>query len=87
MAIDKDRKCAHPGCACPADPGSDYCSAQCQNQRAATNGAKCGCGHDACLQPQQPTRGNTPRGSYDPATRTQDQEKPQMNEWGVGDKH
>ena len=31
--------------------------------------------------------GGTPRGSYDPATRQPDKEKPQMNEWGQGDKH
>lgn len=84
--IDKDRKCAHPGCGCPADPGSDYCSPQCQSSKASRD-AQCPCGHDACQEPAQPTRGGTPRGSYDPATRLQDKEKPLDAAWGEGDKH
>ena len=84
--IEKDRKCIHPGCGCPADPGSDYCSPYCQSAKG-THDDTCGCGHDACLEPKQPTRGSTPRGSYDPTKRTEDEGKPLMAGWGQGDKH
>jgi hypothetical protein len=85
--MDKDRKCAHSGCACPADPGSDYCSPKCQSAKSASSDAQCPCGHPACQEPDQPTRGGTPRGSYDPVMRAQDKEKPLMDDWGQSDKH
>ncbi|WAK02646.1 hypothetical protein [Methylobacter sp. YRD-M1] len=39
------RKCAHPGCNCPARPGEQYCSDFCEN---IVGSDVCGCGHTDC---------------------------------------
>lgn len=81
----EDRKCAHPGCPCPADPGSDYCSKECQT----ANGEKkhCTCKHELCQQEQHLPQGGLPDGSYDPAMPQAVREKPLMDDWGKSDKH
>lgn len=86
MGDDKIRKCTHAGCACPADPGSDYCSPQCQASNGTRN-AQCPCTHEVCQPGQQTTREGIPGGSYDPATRQRDKEKPLVDDWGKSDKH
>jgi hypothetical protein len=83
---DKIRKCTHAGCACPADPGSDYCSPQCQASNGTRN-AQCPCTHEVCQPGQQATREGIPGGSYDPATRQPDKEKALVDDWGKSDKH
>lgn len=82
----KIRKCSHVGCACPADPGSDYCSTQCQTSDGPA-GKACSCTHEICQQGQKLGQGGTPDGSYDPATNQRDKEKPLMDDWGKSDKH
>jgi len=86
MEDGKIRKCAHPGCACPADPGSEYCSPQCQTSSASRD-AKCPCIHELCQQGQQTSQVATPSGSLDPATSQRDKEKPLLDDWGKSDKH
>jgi hypothetical protein len=80
------RKCVHAGCACPADPGSDYCGTQCQMANGAADKA-CPCNHDVCKGGQPVALGGTADGSYDPATNLRDKEKPLMDDWGKSDKH
>jgi hypothetical protein len=41
----QETKCAHLGCGCVPEPGSSYCSVQCEN---AGDGTDCGCGHPDC---------------------------------------
>ena len=86
MGDDKTRKCTHAGCACPADPGSDYCSPQCKTSNGTRN-AKCPCTHELCQQGQQTSQEGIPGGSYNPATALRDKEKPLMDDWGKSDKH
>ena len=86
MEDGKIRKCTHAGCACPADPGSDYCSPQCQTSSASRD-AKCPCTHELCQQGQQTSQGPTASGSLDPATSQRDKEKPLLDDWGKSDKH
>ncbi len=43
----KEKKCAHPACACQAKEGSDYCSTYCEGV-AKTADIDCECGHPAC---------------------------------------
>ena len=82
----QDRKCAHAGCACPADTGSDYCSAQCQTADGSSKQA-CACQHEICRQGQASSTGGTADGSYDPAMSEQVKEKPLLDDWGKSDKH
>jgi hypothetical protein len=82
----KIRKCVHAGCACPADPGGDYCGTQCQTANGAAD-KPCPCNHDVCKDGQPVARGGTADGSYDPATKQRDKEKPLMDDWGKSDKH
>jgi hypothetical protein len=83
---DKIRKCVHAGCACPADPGNDYCSPQCQASNG-THDATCPCAHELCQQGQPTTGAGIPGGSYDPASIQRDKEKPLLDDWGKSDKH
>ena len=41
------QKCAKEGCNCMAEPGSKYCSMQCQDSKKFMT-LKCACGHPAC---------------------------------------
>lgn len=45
-----ETKCAHPACNCPAEPGQQYCSTNCQESMKHGTGSRteCGCNHDAC---------------------------------------
>jgi hypothetical protein len=86
-----ERKCAHPGCPCPADPGSEYCSESCR-KGASNADLDCPCDHALCRQAQEATqRRDNPKdevsGSYDPRTAQQDLERPLTDDWGAGDKH
>lgn len=81
----EDRKCAHAGCACPADPGSDYCSPECERSNGSLNEA-CPCTHEICHQ-GQPISGGIADGSYDPAMSQQARKKPLLDDWGKSDKH
>ena len=81
-----DRKCIHAGCLCLADPGSDYCSTQCQ-MSAGNGGTACPCTHELCREKQQLGHSPTPSGSYDPAMSERDREKPLMADWSGRDKH
>ena len=48
MADEKKQKmCAHPGCTCPADEDSNYCSAYCQGV-GDTAEIDCNCGCPTC---------------------------------------
>ncbi|HUF03445.1 MAG TPA: hypothetical protein VMM38_04645 [Aridibacter sp.] len=40
-----EKECAHVPCRCKADPGSDYCSPQCERSLGKTD---CECGHPEC---------------------------------------
>lgn len=86
----EDRPCAHQGCPCPADPGSDYCCEACKSLDGAMQ-TPCPCHHELCVQAQETaklpagTRGVS--GSYDPRTRKEDQTKPLLDDWGKSDKH
>ena len=41
---DEKKMCAHPGCSCPADEGSNYCSAFCEGVgKTPTIDRNCGC--------------------------------------------
>jgi hypothetical protein len=82
----EDRKCTHAGCICLADPGSDYCSAQCQMANGAEH-KQCGCPHDICREQQELPPSGIPDGSHDPAMSTADKQKPLMDDWGKSDKH
>jgi hypothetical protein len=51
------QKCRHPGCACEAPAGKEYCSEHCEQaaKKGSTQGSAtqdsqsgCGCGHSAC---------------------------------------
>jgi hypothetical protein len=44
---DEKRMCAHPGCSCPADEGSKYCSAYCEGA-GSTPEIDCNCGCPTC---------------------------------------
>ena len=37
-----EKPCAHPRCACPAEPGKEFCSSNC---REAKTGDPCSCAH------------------------------------------
>ena len=41
------QKCATAGCNCMAQPGSKYCSTQCEDGKKFMT-LKCSCGHQAC---------------------------------------
>ena len=85
----EETRCAHPGCPCPADPDSEYCSAACQALNSPCQ-LTCPCGHDLCLQSQrtrQPGERDGVSGSFDPRMRQEDQEKPLLDDWGKSDKH
>lgn len=41
------KECAHTPCRCEAEPGSDYCSPQCE-EAAGKDVTDCGCGHPDC---------------------------------------
>ncbi len=45
-------KCAHPGCICTVEAGeqycSDYCAAQANADKAASDDNECHCGHPEC---------------------------------------
>ena len=47
MAEKKIEKCAHPGCNCPAAPGSKYCGAYCEGS-ANRPSIACNCRHAEC---------------------------------------
>lgn len=47
MEATKNTKCAHPNCSCDANPGSKYCSAQCEAMEDTPDVA-CRCGHPGC---------------------------------------
>ncbi|HEY6412489.1 MAG TPA: hypothetical protein VIX42_02305 [Edaphobacter sp.] len=47
MATKTPQKCAKDGCNCMAQPGSKYCSTQCEDAKKFMT-LKCGCGHPAC---------------------------------------
>lgn len=82
----EDRKCAHPGCICLADPGSDYCSTQCQRANGSER-EHCDCPHEMCREQQELSDEGLPDGSDDPAMSAADKQKPLMNDWGKSDKH
>jgi hypothetical protein len=86
MEEQKDRRCAHVGCPCPADPGSKYCSEQCSRTNGAANVA-CTCTHELCEQARVTTKEGIRDGSYDPNETVQEKEKPLMDDWGKSDKH
>jgi hypothetical protein len=44
--ITEANKCAHVPCQCEPEPGSDYCSTQCEKAVGETD---CSCGHPDCL--------------------------------------
>jgi len=86
----EEKQCEHPLCPCPADPGSEYCSAACQALNNASH-ITCPCGHELCRQAQRtryrPGEQDGVSGSLDPRMRQEDQEKPLLDDWGKGDKH
>jgi len=82
----EDRKCAHAGCGCLADPGSDYCSPECERSNGSM-GAICGCNHEICRQGQPVGPGGLADGSYDPEMSREVQGKPLLDDWGKSDKH
>lgn len=41
------KKCAHPGCNCPAKEGSRFCGAYCEGA-GDTAEVTCNCGHPGC---------------------------------------
>ena len=82
----EDRKCAHAGCVCPADPGSDYCGPACQTSNASRDDV-CPCSHEVCQQGQPSSREASRDGSYDPSMSPQEKEKPLLDDWGASDKH
>jgi hypothetical protein len=86
MEEQKDRQCAHAGCPCPADPGSDYCSEQCGRKNGSAT-AECSCPHELCQQARVTTKARIWDGSYDPNETTEAKEKPLMDDWGKSDKH
>jgi hypothetical protein len=45
--METKKKCAHPSCACPARPDSNYCSTYCEGE-AKTSDVICSCGHPDC---------------------------------------
>lgn len=47
MAEETQKKCAHPACICPAQPGSHYCSTSCEDAKDTTE-ISCNCGHPGC---------------------------------------
>jgi hypothetical protein len=48
MAADKKIvKCAHPGCECPVEKGTKYCSDYCESVGSRPSIA-CECGHAEC---------------------------------------
>lgn len=40
-----EKTCAHIPCGCPTEPGSEFCSADCERARNETD---CACGHIDC---------------------------------------
>jgi hypothetical protein len=46
---DRDNKCKHTNCSCPATGDSDYCSAACESAGTqGLTGIACECGHSSC---------------------------------------
>lgn len=43
----ENHKCAYPYCSCPVEPGSKYCSANCEDSRDTAE-IFCDCGHEEC---------------------------------------
>jgi Transposase DDE domain len=86
MSVEEQiRTCAHAGCPCPADPGSDYRSPSCESAKNARN-IKCSCYHELCEEGRQTTRIGSPSGSYDPTMTQHDRQKPLLADWSKGDK-
>jgi hypothetical protein len=83
---EKIRKCAHAGCPCPADPGTDYCNEDCRLAQGSGSGS-CTCPHELCQQARRTTRERLRSGSYEPGESQGDKEKPLMDDWGKSDKH
>jgi hypothetical protein len=87
---EKDRLCAHAACPCPADPGSLYCSPECETTSDAHD-TPCQCNHAVCRQAQRtrqrPDGQKGVSGSYDPQKSAQDRDKPLLDDWGKADKH
>lgn len=47
-------RCAHEGCACPAEPNSEWCSEACRDAQQGYSAAPiCPCGHDGCVTKQE----------------------------------
>jgi hypothetical protein len=46
--MEKQEKCAHPSCTCPAKAGSKFCGTYCEGE-ADTADIMCNCNHPACL--------------------------------------
>ena len=82
----EDRKCAHPGCACPTDPRSDYCGPECEKAHGRHD-TRCSCPHELCQQGQRTTDAKKPSGSYEPNESVHDREKPVLDDWSKSDKH
>ena len=46
-------RCAHPACACPAEPNSEWCSEECRDaQKGYSASPICPCGHADCVTKQ-----------------------------------
>jgi hypothetical protein len=41
-------KCAHPGCTCQVESGTQYCSRACEEAGSSSSMSECGCGHSGC---------------------------------------
>ena len=43
--LTNQKTCAHAACGCEVEPGSEYCSLECEKDREGTD---CSCGHVDC---------------------------------------
>jgi len=41
-------RCNHAGCNCETQPGKQFCSDHCEQNKAAAHSGRCGCNHAAC---------------------------------------
>lgn len=57
---DKQKKCAHPACACTVGSGQQYCSQYCKDA-GSTMEISCNCGHAGCaMEEKQPAMTGNP---------------------------
>jgi hypothetical protein len=52
-------KCRHDACSCEAEPGTQFCSNECESDTRDEGATDCHCGHDDCRATHSSHRDST----------------------------